>query len=138
MTYGWAIALVVIIAAVLFAMGIFDTSNFVGNRATGFAGASVSNWRLSPEGVMTVQVQNQVGKTITVREISVTISGTTGTNTTNAQNLTVGQTSSAIAITGLPSQGAGSGYTATMNINYSDTASGFAYVSSGTLTGKVA
>ena len=37
MTYGWAIALVVIVAAALFALGVFDVSNFVGTKAAGFS-----------------------------------------------------------------------------------------------------
>jgi len=41
MTYGWAIALVVIVAAALFALGVFDVSNFVGTKAAGFSGVAV-------------------------------------------------------------------------------------------------
>ena len=45
MTYGWAILVIVIVAAVLYSLGIFSPASSVGSGATGFAPftASASN-----------------------------------------------------------------------------------------------
>ena len=146
MTYGWAIALVVIIAAVLFAMGLFDTSNFVGNKATGFAGVAVNSWNINNAGNMQLRLMNQVGKRIQVNNITAQETGGTlriatvpssgiasDANVSNGAYITynltaVGPTTAAV----------GSGYTAMVSISYTDIESNFNYVTTGTLTGKVA
>jgi len=141
MTYGWAIALVVIIAAVLFALGIFNVSNFTGNKAAGFSGVSVQGWELSTAGTMTMKVSNQVGSQISLTGIAVTIGQNTSTVSGLPVNLNVGQ-STATLTTAADAFGAnqvpGTGYTASVVINYTDQTSGFPYTTSGTLTGKIA
>ncbi|MCX8195184.1 MAG: hypothetical protein N3G22_03720 [Candidatus Micrarchaeota archaeon] len=138
MTYGWAIALVVIIAAVLFALGIFDVSNFVGSRSAGFSGVSVTGWSLMPNGDFTMRVSNQVGQPINVTNVSVRIGQTTLSPTNwTGERLNTGQISNPITITGFGTQTAGTGYTATASITYIDLNSGFSYTSTGTLTGRV-
>src|SRR3989338_1955535 len=135
MTYGWAIALVVIIAAVLFALGIFDVSNFVGSKAAGFSGVAVTGWKFDTAGGFTMKVSNQVGQPITVSNISVTI----GSNTSNVAtpfDLATGEASATQTFSGFASQIAGSGYTAKVTIAYTYKNSGFDYTSTGTLTGK--
>ena len=143
MTYGWAIALVVIIAAVLFALGIFDVSNFVGNKAAGFAGVAVTGWRLDSAGTFTIKVSNQVGQLIRLDTVNVTIglnttslSGVPSPNIATGADYPVGTTMN--STTGaFGSLSSGSGYTAKVSIAYTDLNSGFGYTSSGTLTGKV-
>ncbi len=139
MTYGWAIALVVIIAAVLFALGIFDVSNFVGSKAAGFSGVAVSGWKLAPTGNLSMKVSNQVGQPITVSAVNATIGTSTVSlvNTTSQFNLSTGQQSSEISATGFGNPTVGSGYTAKVTIVYTDLTSGFSYTTTGTLTGKV-
>ncbi len=135
MTYGWAIALVVIIAAVLFALGIFDVSNFVGSKAAGFSGVAVKGWKLDPAGTFTVKVTNEVGQPIQVYAVNVTI-GSNSSAYTTAFSLAVGQDSGTLSLAGFNAQAAGTGYTAKAVIKYTDQSSGFQYTSTGTLTGK--
>jgi len=140
MTYGWAIALVVIIAAVLFALGVFDVSNFVGNKAAGFSQVAVKGWNLNTLGTMTMKVSNQAGVQVRVDAVSITI----GQNTTTLSGLPVtlnAGADSALLTTGAAAFGAqtaGTGYSARVVINYTDMNANFAYSSGGTLTGKVA
>jgi hypothetical protein len=136
MTYGWAIALVVIIAAVLFSMRLFDTSNFVGNKATGFSGVAVKDWTYTAAGAFSVLFSNQVGQPVIINAVNVSIGGApsvamTGSNAT----VQVGANSGSFTAT-LPSGTVGNGYTAAVVISYT-TPSGFNYTSSGTLTGKM-
>ena len=136
MTYGWAIALVVIIAAVLFALGIFDVSNFVGSKAAGFSGVAVKGWKLDTAGSFTMKVSNQVGQPIQINKVSVTIGSSTVNYTTPAIPLATGQDSGTLTFSNTSTQIAGSGYTARVSITYTDQSSSFDYTSTGTLTGK--
>ncbi|VVC00988.1 Uncharacterised protein [uncultured archaeon] len=135
MTYGWAIALVVIIAGVLFALGIFDVSNFVGSKAAGFSGVAVKGWKLDTAGNLELKVTNEVGNLITINNVTATI-GTNSTTNSTAIPLAVGEDSGSITLSGFSSQSAGTGYTAKVIITYTDRSSDFQYTSTGKLNGK--
>lgn len=139
MTYGWAIVLVVIIAVAMFAMGIFDPSNFIGNKAAGFAGIGVTGWSMDSAGTFTIKVVNNVGNPISLNSINVTIGSTTVSVPVSSGNIAVGENSGVLtsATGAFGAQKSNSGYTAKVNIAYTDVTAGFPYVSSGTLTAKV-
>ena len=137
MTYGWAIALVVIIAAVLFSLGIFDVTNFIGSKAAGFSGVSVKGWQMTPTGTLSVKLTNQVGNQITITGVNATV----GSNTTTmvlpaneSKQLSPGQ-DSGIWSFDTDAFGTQSSYLAKLSIKYTDD-NGFSYTSTGTLTGK--
>ena len=138
MTYGWAIALVVIIAATLFALGVFDVSNFVGSKAAGFSGVAVTGWRLATDGTYTIQLTNQAGVKARIDAINVTIAGTSVNVAGTPITLNPGDNSATLstAAAAFGPQASGSSYTAKVNIGYTDLNSNFAYLSSGTTTGK--
>ncbi|HQT44358.1 MAG TPA: hypothetical protein PLO51_00105 [Candidatus Micrarchaeota archaeon] len=138
MTYGWAIALVVIIAAVLFALGVFDVSNFVGNKASGFSGVAVAGWQMSSAGVLTMKLSNQVGQQIRIDSVNVTVGQSSGA-ASPAVTLSTGATTDYITVNMVNATGLtpGAGYTAKVTIGYTDLNANFPYVTSGTLTGKV-
>ena len=134
MTYGWAIALVVIVAAALFALGVFDVSNFVGTKAAGFSGVAVQGWQVSGTA-LSLKLTNQVGQKINITGVSATIGTSTNVNST-AVVLSTGETSTTINVAGFPSQTSGAGYQASVKVNYTDMNSGFQASTTGTLTGK--
>ena len=134
MTYGWAIALVVIVAAALFALGVFDVSNFVGTKAAGFSGVAVQGWQMSG-GNLQVKLTNQVGQRINITGVSATVGTDVKTNAT-VTTLSTGETSSPLLFTGFSTTTSGTGYQATLKINYTDLNSGFNASTTGTLTGK--
>lgn len=140
MTYGWAIALVVIIAAVLFALGVFDVNNFVGNKAVGFSQIAVKGWGLSTAGTMTIKLSNQAGVPVRIDNVSIVITNTTTTVSGLPVSLTTGADSDILstAAAAFGAQPAGSSYTAKVTISYTDTSANFPYATSGTITGKVA
>ncbi len=140
MTYGWAIALVVIIAAVLFALGVFDVSNFIGNKAAGFSGVAVSGWNLGSSGLFTMKLSNQVGQQISVNSVSVTVGQTTASMAGLPVTLATGASTATLssAAGAFSNQTAGSGYTASVTVGYTDLNANFNYTTTGTLTGKVA
>ena len=141
MTYGWAIALVVIIAAVLFALGIFDVSNFVGNKAVGFSQVAVKGWSLDNAGTFTIKMSNQAGVPITINSATVFITNANATVGGLPVSLSTGidtaQLSTPVGAFSSTGLAAGSGYTARVVVSYTDTNAGFNYTTSGTLTGKV-
>ena len=137
MTYGWAIALVVIIAAVLFSLGVFDVSNFLGNKASGFSGVAVTGWNLAPGGAFTIKLANQVGQKIQVNSVNVTIGTESQLTSLPALPLATGVSSETLNAA-FSNQTASSSYTAQVTIGYTDLNANFNYTTTGTLTGKVA
>ncbi len=79
MTYGWAILIIVIVAAVLYSLGIFNPSASVTATVTGFTGlGSVSAVCLG--GVsFTVSLGNSIGYLIEITDINLTSSSNTVT-----------------------------------------------------------
>jgi uncharacterized protein (UPF0333 family) len=139
MTYGWAIVLVVIIAVAMFAMGLFDPSNFIGSKAAGFAGATVTGWSMDSAGTFTIKVINNVGNPISLTGINVTIGSTSINIPVSNATIAVSENSGILTSTtgAFGAQAPNSGYTAKVNIKYTDMNANFPYVSSGTLTAKV-
>jgi uncharacterized protein (DUF58 family) len=136
MTYGWAILLIVLIAAALFVLGIFDIGSFIGNKAVGFTQVAVPAFKVASNGTLTLQLQNQVGNPIRIDSINATYTNQT-VSSAPSTNLGVGQTSSTLnagAFTGLSS---GNSYVVTVRIGYTDRTTQFNYVETGTLNGIV-
>ena len=139
MSYGWAIALVVIVAAALFMLGIFDTNSFVGTKAYGFSGVGVKGWQMN-SGVMSVKLTNNVGQRINITGISAEVSGETKAFGGLPVGVGIGQTTGALssaAFSGAGNVSVGLGYQAILKINYTDMNNGFNATTKGTLTGKV-
>ena len=137
MSYGWAISLVVIVAAALFLLGVFDFSSFLGTTASGFSGVTVSGWQMDSAGAFSFKLANQAGQRINITSVEIT-SGTASTTITPAYGiLENGAGSGTMATsTSLGAISPGAGYSAKVVINYVDLNSGFAASSVGTLTGK--
>ena len=137
MTYGWALLLMVLIVGALFALGVFDVGSFVGNRAAGFAQIGVVGWRVTPAGAFTLMLKNNVGSDINITSINATL-GLSGIMYNTTTTILNGAQSSALNIgtfTGSPTSGS---YSLKVNIQYTDTATGFSYTDSGSISGKVA
>jgi hypothetical protein len=151
MTYGWAILIILIVAGVLAYYGIFAPAGFLGPTARGFGQVQVLNpWSLTAaNGAMTLNLENRVGGTIQVTNISYTLTngGTAtcfqappecpnGCLPAGSTNLTSGSKGVFIATqaTGCTDIGtSGSTYTATVTITYGY--SGGAFSSTGTISG---
>ena len=92
MTYGWAILIVIIVAAALYALGVFNPATFTGRTATGFTQLGApSDWDLAAStGTFKLKLSNnKIASQVTVRTISATLKGgstytynTSGCNTT--------------------------------------------------------
>ncbi len=133
MTYGWAILIVVVVVAALFAMNVFNPSSFVGETASGFASFTVTGWSYSQAGVVNFTLGNKLGEQITITNVSVkTSDGTTASD--NTTNLVGPNGKVSYSVSGLPASTQGTQYSATVSISY--TWQGQSKFDSGVLSGK--
>ena len=72
MTYGWAILIIVIVAAVLYSFGIFNPSSSVSTTITGFSGLGSVTAQCMPNAGLLLQFGNSIGQEINVTSINVT------------------------------------------------------------------
>ena len=137
MTYGWALVMITICVAALYSMGVFDTSTFIGSRASGFSQMTATDWAIQPNGTLFLKLKNNAGTDVNVTAINATYQSQSvqyGT-VTPIQN---GQLSGNIAVGSFAAMPRGAGYSVQVAMAYTDIATGYSYVDSGTLTGKVA
>src|SRR3990172_218986 len=70
MTYGWAILIVIIVAAALFALGVFSPSTYTGHQATGFGELGTpSDWQYSGTN-LTIILKNQIGADVSITNVT--------------------------------------------------------------------
>ncbi len=77
MTYGWAILIIVIVAAVLYSLGIFSPSSSLSATVTGFSGFVGTQALCSPYGVLILSLNNAVGNLVFVKYANSTLNGKT-------------------------------------------------------------
>lgn len=135
MTYGWAILIVIIVAAALYALGVFNPATFTGRTATGFQTIGApTDWDLNASGgVRLIMANNKMSTTLSIINITATISGSSYTNEINVP-IGPGATQN-IYFTGLPAQTPGSTYSLRLGILYN--AGGLNHTDTGTVTGVV-
>ena len=139
MTYGWAILIVIIVGAALYALGIFNPSTYSQSTATGFQGFQVPSggWQFTSSGQLTLMVKNMAGSNINITSVQATYSGTTATNSSIGMTSFAPGSQFTIVITGLGSPSAGSAYSIPVTISYTNLDTGLSFTSSGTVTGTV-
>ncbi|MEW5996774.1 MAG: hypothetical protein AB1657_04230 [Candidatus Micrarchaeota archaeon] len=137
-TYGWALLIVLLVAAALFVLGIFDIGSFIGNRPVAFTQVAVPAFILNSGGDLSVKLQNQVGVPISVNSINATYAGDMIDSGDLNISLGVGEISDTIPVGAFNyTTGAGTSFQVVMRINYTDRVTGFSYIEAGTLNGVV-
>jgi hypothetical protein len=133
MTYGWAILIIAIVAAALYATGILNPATWVGTKATGFSTIGVNTWAYdAATGGLDVTYQNNAGQ----RVILTGIDYDDGTlNVTNTANNTLGAGATMTESANLSVTTVGDTYTVSVTIRYDD-AQGSPRLDEGTLSGK--
>ena len=90
MTYGWAILIVIIVAAALYALGVFNPATFTGRTPTGFTELGApSDWDISEStGILKYRLSNnKKASQVTVKTIVASLKGG-ATYTFNTSNCT--------------------------------------------------
>ncbi|MCL5016714.1 MAG: DUF2341 domain-containing protein [Candidatus Parvarchaeota archaeon] len=137
MTYGWAILVIVIVAAVLYSLGIFSPSSSLSTTVTGFANTPVSSAAFTNNGGLAFSVGDLVGYPIEITNVTeITASGS---KITILPNITVSpsQTKVIIIPKAFSSSTQGSHESVSLTITYTEPGQVFQgpYTSTGTVSG---
>ncbi len=121
MTYGWAILIIVVVVAALFAMNVFNPGAWTGESASGFASFKVDAFSYagsSGNGTGNFTLANRLGQSITLTQITAT-EATNGTTVTNSSSFTLGPNDEiAYSIANLGALATGSQYSVDVTISY--------------------
>ena len=77
MTYGWAILVIVIVAGVLYSLGIFSPSSSLSTTITGFSGFVGTQADCTPSGVLVLSLNDALGNPIFIKYANSTYNGKT-------------------------------------------------------------
>ena len=144
MTYGWAILIVIIVAAAMYSLGIFNPATWTGTRSTGFANiGQPTDWvYYATTGEFNITLKNSLGSPITISAV-VAECGVAGATSvilnTTAASQTVGAGSSIEYYTGgikCDMTTAGSSYSTSVEVTYTKGSGVYSQTDSGTVTGS--
>lgn len=135
MTYGWAILIVIIVAAALWVL-VLPNLSVTQPVAAGFSGFQISsgNWQVNSTGALVV-IKNVNSYTVQITDMRATYGSNTWSNASQIGQLAAnGQATIYLSGTGGPSTG--SSYNVNVNITYTNVDNDLrGFKSPGTLTG---
>ena len=125
MTYGWAILIIVIVAVILYSMGIFNPSSSVSSTVTGFSGLGSVTAECTANGVLRISVGDSTGNLInvtgiTAKDPSITKTANFKPNSTVDPNPLIRSGSSYIFSVPNICPSAGTHYAITVAVNYTE------------------
>ncbi len=141
MTYGWAILVIVIVAAVLYSLGIFSPASSLSSTVTGFSNLGSVTGECTANGILRISLGDSTGYPINIT--SITAKSSTGQISTFKPNSTVDpspiiqSTSNYIFSVANICPAAGSRYSLAVTVNYTEPGQIFPgpYTSTGTISG---
>ena len=138
MTYGWAILIIVIVAVILYSMGIFNPSSSITTTITGFQKTPVSSAIFTDNGGLSLSVQNSVGYPIKITNITATT--LTGGKVIIEPNITLlpGKSQVLVLSKVFTAANQGSHISTAVTITYKETSQQLPgpYISTGSITGS--
>ncbi len=84
MTYGWAILIIVIVAVILYSMGIFNPAASISSAVTGFSGLGSVTAQVIPNSGLVLILGNSIGYNIKITNITISLNGKTSNITPNS------------------------------------------------------
>ena len=138
MTYGWAILIIVIVAVILYSIGIFNPSSSITTTITGFQKTPVSSAIFTDNGGLSLSVQNSVGYPIKITNITATT--LTGGKVTIEPNITLlpGKSQVLVLSKVFTAANQGSHISTAVTITYKEISQQLPgpYISTGSITGS--
>ena len=120
MTYGWAILIIVIVAVVLYSMGIFSPSSFLSfSGITGLSGFQPASAACASNGQMIVKLSNSLGYQVSINSINVTSSSGVSVTQSESATLNPGQTQEFLVF-GICPKTSGSSFSDTITVAYTE------------------
>jgi hypothetical protein len=138
-TYGWAILIIVIVAGVLYSLGVFSPSNAASNTVIGFSGFNVQAQCIQG-GALEMQITNGLGYTVNITKVNTTSNSGQSMQITNAPVLLSSQVSTSYYVPNACPLTTGSRYSVSTTLTYTEPGQTFSgpYFSTGTSSGSVA
>ncbi len=136
MTYGWAILVIVIVAAVLYSLGIFSPASSISSTVTGFSNLGSVTAECFNGGGLVLSLGDSTGNPIEITKINTT--SQTGTPLSANFSTVISPSGSVdFVVAGACSNTSGSRYSNHVTVAYTEPGQVFPgpYVSSGTVTG---
>ncbi len=136
MTYGWAILIIVIVAAGLYSLGIFSPTNSAGTTVTGFSSLGSVQAACSGNQGLLITLGNSAGAQMNITKIN--ISSDSGySNTLNTNILLTPNQENTIFLSSTSLCSSGSSYSLKVSVTYTEPGQTFQgpYFSSGTVQG---
>ena len=136
MTYGWAILIIVIVAGVLYSLGVFSPSNSASTTVTGFFGFNVQAACIQG-GALELQIANGLGYTVNITRLNTT--GSNGQSVSILTTLMIAPSQSQSAfIPGACTTTVGSSFSNSVIVTYTEPGQVFSgpYYTTGKLSGK--
>ena len=138
MTYGWAILIIVIVAAGLYSLGIFSPTNSASTSITGFSGLSVTQTacvNAVNNQILELYVSNTIGYAVNVTKINVTGSSNGVSLYQNVSSILNAGQSGIFYVNGACNKSS-STYSGSVTITYTEPGQTFSgpYFSSGTVS----
>jgi hypothetical protein len=145
MTYGWAILIVIIVAAALYALGVFNPATWTGTRTTGFPNIGVpQDWQYTgSSGQLQVILRNGLGKAIDVSAVTATCNTTAGPYGVSLYTAGVGSLGAGVtrayytdvAIEQCDAISSGSSFSVQLKVEYTPQGDSYSKTDTGTITG---
>ena len=147
MTYGWAIIIIVIVAAALYALGVFNPATYSAAKASGFPNMGIpktGSWVLRSDGSFQLALSNNIPARINITAIDVDLTGIAG-DQCSGESIVGGSFPYTVPIGGsftlnasCSGVSAGSAYTASIEITYTNLDTGITGIKErGTVMGTV-
>ncbi len=150
LTYGWAILIVIIVGASLYALGIFTPGQWTGQRQTGFAAFNVIDFKVDTEANLILIFENRIGKSVELTDVQATFRGEDcefnlsevydgpyDDENITASSISPGKRYWTELNCGNETIEDGSSYSINVDFHYLDPDSGLTHVDAGTLIGAV-
>jgi hypothetical protein len=137
MTYGWAILIVIIVGAALYALGVFNPGTFTGQKSTGFSAVQMDDFKLDTDGNLTLQIGNRRGRTITILNVNATFGQDQKTNVTAGCQLLGPNEECTTTVGQFAGVTLGSSYDMEVEILYEDSKTGVIHTDFGTVSGAI-
>ncbi len=142
-TYGWAILVIAVVLAAMFALGLFSPSSYVNNECIFPAEFSCLNSQMFSNGIVTINVEQSTSSPINITSIGCNDAGvlTNMHALSPALNVQIGSNASmsvqCYANGTAFSGGVGGVYKGDLILNYTNLQTGFTHTIIGTLVSKI-
>jgi len=137
LTYGWAILIIIIVGAALYALGVFSPGTFTGKRSTGFSQFQMVDFKVDTGENITLVLGNRLGKTVTIDKIVATYKNNACNDTLSETFGPNSQKTYTWHCSNWGSLDLKTTYQVNVDIYYADPDSGLSHIDSGTLFGAV-